>query len=94
MLDFVIINNITNTIICTDVANTGLYVVGGSSRIKKASPEEFIHIFVSNSERLTEFLEHMVRVQPFSTSLVYNTLLELNLHDYVHEKEISVSQVI
>ena len=35
---------------------------GGIPRIKKANAEEFIHIFVNNSEKLTEFLEHMVKV--------------------------------
>ncbi|CAG2230700.1 PEP5 [Mytilus edulis] len=62
---------------------------GGIPRIQKASAEEFIHIFVSNSPRLTEFLEHMIKVQPNSPSLLYNTLLELYLHDIVHEKDIS-----
>jgi len=61
---------------------------GGMGKIQKANAEEFIHIFVNNSARLTEFLEHMIEVQPNSTNLMYNTLLELYLHDMVHEKEI------
>ncbi|XP_005091075.1 vacuolar protein sorting-associated protein 11 homolog isoform X1 [Aplysia californica] len=61
----------------------------GIGRIQKANAEEFIHIFVNNSARLTEFLEHMIEVQPNSSNLVYNTLLELYLHDMVHEKGIS-----
>lgn len=32
------------------------------AHIEKALAENFIHIFVNNSERLTEFLEHMIRV--------------------------------
>lgn len=35
---------------------------GGIPRIQKASAEEFIHIFVNNSPKLTEFLEHMIKV--------------------------------
>lgn len=30
-------------------------------RVDKASPEEFIHLFLNNSERLVEFLEHLVK---------------------------------
>ncbi|RUS74031.1 hypothetical protein EGW08_018205 [Elysia chlorotica] len=62
---------------------------GGIGKIQKAQAEEFIHIFVNNSGKLTEFLEHMIEVQPASSNLVYNTLLELYLHDMVHEKVIS-----
>lgn len=35
---------------------------GTVGHIEKAQAENFIHIFVNNSERLTEFLEHMIRV--------------------------------
>lgn len=63
---------------------------GGVPRIQRANAEEFIHIFVNNAVQLTEFLEHMIEVQPNSSSLVYNTLLELYLHDMVHEPSISV----
>lgn len=35
---------------------------GTVAHIEKALAENFIHIFVNNSERLTEFLEHMIRV--------------------------------
>ena len=42
------------------------FVIGtlGSSacRIQKAQAESFIHIFVNNSPKLTEFLEHMISV--------------------------------
>lgn len=30
-------------------------------RVDKASPEDFIHLFLNNSERLVEFLEHLVK---------------------------------
>ncbi|XP_064597137.1 vacuolar protein sorting-associated protein 11 homolog [Liolophura sinensis] len=62
---------------------------GGIAKIQKASAEEFIHIFVNNSKKLTEFLEHMVRVQPSSPCLVYNTLLELYLQEVTHEQNIT-----
>ncbi|XP_046491290.1 vacuolar protein sorting-associated protein 11 homolog isoform X2 [Neodiprion pinetum] len=31
--------------------------------IEKANPEEFIHLFLGNSERLVEFLEHLVKCE-------------------------------
>ena len=31
-----------------------------------ANADEFIHIFVNNSVRLTQFLEHMVKVRTYS----------------------------
>ncbi len=43
--------------------------VGGLQRIQKANAEEFIHIFVNNSGKLTEFLEHMVEVRIYLVSL-------------------------
>ena len=67
---------------------------GAMPRIQHANAEEFIHIFVNNGAQLTEFLEHMVEVQPNSSSLVYNTLLELYLQDMVHQQSISVSGYI
>uniref|UniRef100_L7M659 Vacuolar protein sorting-associated protein 11 homolog n=1 Tax=Rhipicephalus pulchellus TaxID=72859 RepID=L7M659_RHIPC len=56
------------------------------SSLHRSHPEDFIHIFVNNSEELLRFLEHMVNVQPDSSSLVYNTLLELHLQAYKHEE--------
>nr|CAD7202335.1 unnamed protein product [Timema douglasi] len=48
--------------------------------VDRASPEDFIHLFLNNSERLVEFLEHLVKVQPRWSALVYNTLIEHYLH--------------
>lgn len=79
--------------LCTDYRPTDKPLVdqnmydGTVGHIEKAQAENFIHIFVNNSERLTEFLEHMIRVQPNSPSLLYNSLLELYLHDIVHETD-------
>lgn len=48
--------------------------------VERANPEDFIHLFLNNSERLVEFLEHLVKVQPRWSTLVYNTLVEHYLH--------------
>ena len=45
----------------------------------KSLPEDFIHIFVNKPYWLTRFLEIMIQEQPDSSSIVYNTLLELYL---------------
>jgi len=37
-------------------------ILGGIPQIQRANADEFIHIFVNNSKKLTEFLEHMVKV--------------------------------
>eukprot|EP00117_Sycon_ciliatum_P023495 scpid32393/ scgid19961/ Vacuolar protein sorting-associated protein 11 homolog len=43
-------------------------------------PEEFIHIYVNQTEYLLDFLEFIVKEQVASSSVIYNTLLELYLH--------------
>ncbi|XP_017759291.1 PREDICTED: vacuolar protein sorting-associated protein 11 homolog [Eufriesea mexicana] len=48
--------------------------------IDKANPEDFIHLFLNNSERLVEFLEHLVKTCTKWSTLVYNTLVEHYLH--------------
>ncbi|KAG8192364.1 hypothetical protein JTE90_029095 [Oedothorax gibbosus] len=68
--------------LCTDYDPSQL-----PSEKKSSNPEEFIHIFVNNSERLLEFLEHMIKVRPTSSSLVYNTYLELCLKAYSKETD-------
>ena len=45
----------------------------------KSAPEEFIHIYVNQAKWLTRFLEIMIKEQPNSSTIVYNTLLELYL---------------
>ncbi|XP_070156564.1 vacuolar protein sorting-associated protein 11 homolog isoform X1 [Polyergus mexicanus] len=49
-------------------------------RVDKANPEDFIHLFLNNSERLVEFLEHLVKSDTRWSTLVYNTLVEHYLH--------------
>ncbi|XP_063243527.1 vacuolar protein sorting-associated protein 11 homolog isoform X2 [Bacillus rossius redtenbacheri] len=73
--------------LCTDYrpSNKPLVDVGmldGSlaPSTERASPEDFIHLFLNNSECLVEFLEHLVKVQPRWSTLVYNSLVEHYLH--------------
>ncbi|XP_034834657.1 vacuolar protein sorting-associated protein 11 homolog [Maniola hyperantus] len=42
--------------------------------------DDFIHMFLSNSEKLIDFLEHMVSVDAQCSTLVYNTLIEHYIH--------------
>ena len=37
----------------------------GQQHVDKAPAEEFIHVFVNNRKKLTEFLEHMIKVRYF-----------------------------
>eukprot|EP00118_Oscarella_pearsei_P021494 m.241535 g.241535 ORF g.241535 m.241535 type:complete len:421 (+) comp40206_c0_seq26:703-1965(+) len=67
---------------------TGDWEVFLTERRLRAKPEEFIHIYVQQKDQLLEFLEHMVEVQPNSSSLVYNTLLELYLHREDNEEPV------
>ncbi|KPJ02358.1 Vacuolar protein sorting-associated protein 11-like [Papilio xuthus] len=47
----------------------------------RALPDEYIHMFLNNSEHLIEFLEHMVSCADLKcSSLVYNTLIEHYIH--------------
>ncbi|XP_031570001.1 vacuolar protein sorting-associated protein 11 homolog [Actinia tenebrosa] len=78
--------------LCTDYRPSQGDVKTGSNKPQKARPEEFIHIFVHQKAKLIEFLEHMIQVQPISSSLLYNTLLELYLNNAAHESNIQ-SQV-
>lgn len=57
----------------------------------QANSEEFIPIFANNPRELKAFLEHMSEVQPDSPQGVYDTLLELRLQNWAHEKEPQVS---
>jgi len=49
----------------------------------RARPDEFIHIFVNNSQQLTGFLEAMIASeQTPDAAVIYNTLLELYLQTW------------
>ncbi|CAL8268441.1 unnamed protein product [Merluccius merluccius] len=60
----------------------------------KANSEEFIPIFANNRRELKAFLEHMIEVEPFSPAGVYDTLLELRLHDWAYEPEAEKKKVL
>jgi hypothetical protein len=38
--------------------------------VERANPEDFIHLFLNNSERLVEFLEHLVKVLGFANIFI------------------------
>ena len=44
---------------------------GGVVPIQRANADEFIHIFVNQSPKLTEFLEHMVKVSEHAQSIIF-----------------------
>ncbi|XP_032976890.1 vacuolar protein sorting-associated protein 11 homolog isoform X2 [Rhinolophus ferrumequinum] len=58
----------------------------------KANSEEFIPIFANNPRELKAFLEHMSEVQPDSPQGIYDTLLELQLQNWAHEKDPQVKE--
>lgn len=53
----------------------------------QANSEEFIPIFANNPRELKAFLEHMSEVQPDSPQGIYDTLLELRLQNWAHERD-------
>ncbi|PIK58361.1 putative vacuolar protein sorting-associated protein 11-like, partial [Apostichopus japonicus] len=60
--------------------------------LQRASAREFIHISVHNSPKLSEFVEHMIKAQPESSQLIYNTYLELCLNDMMHKQDGSLDK--
>jgi len=73
--------------LCTDFSpssDSEPHTFGQPMRQKlKSSPEEHVHIFVSQPAWLTRFLEYMISVDINSSTVVYNTLLELYLKEEV-----------
>ncbi|CAK1586787.1 unnamed protein product [Parnassius mnemosyne] len=54
---------------------------GGYREPVRALPDDYIHMFLCNSERLIEFLEHMISATDAKcSSLVYNALIEHYIH--------------
>ncbi|XP_078235660.1 vacuolar protein sorting-associated protein 11 homolog isoform X2 [Pogona vitticeps] len=74
-------------VLCTDYRPAGEREGPSGLEGRKANPEEFIPIFANNSRELKAFLEHMSEVQPNSPQGVYDTLLELRLQNWAHEKD-------
>ncbi|XP_030077168.1 vacuolar protein sorting-associated protein 11 homolog [Microcaecilia unicolor] len=76
--------------LCTDYHHNGEEQEAHESR--RAYAEEFIPIFANNPCELKVFLEHMTEVQPDSPQGVYDTLLELRLQNWAHERDPQVKQ--
>jgi hypothetical protein len=55
-------------------------LIGSFELSQKSDPEEYIHLFLNNSERLVEFLEYLIGEGCLLSTPVYNTLLEHYLH--------------
>ncbi|XP_065653424.1 vacuolar protein sorting-associated protein 11 homolog [Hydra vulgaris] len=49
--------------------------------VQRAYPVDFIHIFVHEKSKLKDFLEYIVKMRNDCSETIYNTLLELYLHD-------------
>eukprot|EP00795_Rhopilema_esculentum_P008547 gene8547-14548_t len=49
--------------------------------ILRANPDEYIHIFVHQKQKLIDFLEHMVKIRNDCSNVIYNTLIELYLQN-------------
>ncbi|XP_063625804.1 vacuolar protein sorting-associated protein 11 homolog [Cydia splendana] len=55
-------------------------LTGGYKEPERANPDDYIHMFLSNSEQLIHFLEHMTKAESQSSTLVYNALIEHYIH--------------
>ncbi|XP_028040568.1 vacuolar protein sorting-associated protein 11 homolog [Bombyx mandarina] len=60
---------------------------GGHREPDRAAPDDYIHMFLSNSAKLIEFLEHMVAHNPECSKLVYDALIEHYIHVWVKSPE-------
>ncbi|CAH0720431.1 unnamed protein product, partial [Brenthis ino] len=73
-------------LLCTDYKPRSSLLVdestlsGAFREPDRAIPDDFIHMFLSNSEKLIDFLEHMITTDPNCSSLVYNALIEHYIH--------------
>uniref|UniRef100_A0A8C4Q9L1 Vacuolar protein sorting-associated protein 11 homolog n=1 Tax=Eptatretus burgeri TaxID=7764 RepID=A0A8C4Q9L1_EPTBU len=76
--------------LCTDykaASAANMHEEGLVDDVNKGNAEEFIHIFANNRAHLKEFLKHMTEVEPVCPMGVYETLLELELRDWVREDD-------
>ncbi|XP_026736012.1 vacuolar protein sorting-associated protein 11 homolog [Trichoplusia ni] len=60
---------------------------GGFREPVKALPDDYIHMFLSNSERLIEFLEHMTAKEKDCSKLVFDALIEHYIHVWAKSPE-------
>ncbi|XP_026321617.1 vacuolar protein sorting-associated protein 11 homolog [Hyposmocoma kahamanoa] len=75
-------------ILCTDYKPRGSLLVDEASlsgavttrEPEHALPDDYVHMFLNNSERLIEFLEHMINSDNRCSKLIYNALIEHYIH--------------
>lgn len=86
MFEF-ILGCICFSVLCTDYKPRNRPLVdenaltGNFREPDRAMPDDYVHMFLSNSERLIDFLEHMIATDAANcSSLVYNALIEHYLH--------------
>ncbi|CAK1555893.1 unnamed protein product [Leptosia nina] len=81
-------------LLCTDYKPRSRPLVDESSlagRYKepdRSFPDDFIHMFLSNSERLITFLEHMISTDIKCSTLVYDALIEHYIHVWAKSTDI------
>ncbi|XP_027691427.1 vacuolar protein sorting-associated protein 11 homolog isoform X2 [Vombatus ursinus] len=79
-------------VLCTDYRPCAEAATESDGPGCRANSEEFIPIFANNPRELKAFLEHMTEVQADSSQGVYDTLLELRLQNWAHEKDPQVKE--
>ncbi|XP_068922726.1 vacuolar protein sorting-associated protein 11 homolog [Petaurus breviceps papuanus] len=79
-------------VLCTDYRPCAEAAAESDGPGCRANSEEFIPIFANNPRELKAFLEHMTEVQADSSQGVYDTLLELRLQNWAHEKDSQVKE--
>ncbi|KAG6447658.1 hypothetical protein O3G_MSEX005084 [Manduca sexta] len=71
-------------LLCTDYVRRSKTIDKNSQSdfrdIDQASPDDYIHMFLSNSARLIEFLEHVIANKTKCSELGYNALIEHYIH--------------
>lgn len=78
--------------LCTNYrSNTSLEnsIIGSFDIAQKSDPEDYIHLFLNNSERLVEFLEYLIGEECILSPPVYNTLIEHYLHVWSGVKDVA-----
>lgn len=67
---------------------------GYTKQVQRSSPEDFIHYFLNNSEKLVDFLEHLTQTPMKWSSQVYTTLLEHYLQIWGNQNDPKLEQKI
>ncbi|CAH4030160.1 unnamed protein product [Pieris brassicae] len=73
-------------LMCTDYKPRSKPLVDESSLVgryrepDRSTPDDFIHMFLSNSEKLIIFLEHMISTDVKCSTLVFDALIEHYIH--------------